>query len=142
MDFVVHHVALSVTDRTASAEFYSRFGFKEALLWEADDRSLSITQLMLGQTMLELFCYRDPLDDSNRQKEPGNNLSEVGVKHFALATDSLEEAHQALAEVEGCTAITDGRTGLRYFFVPDPDGIWVEVVQATGAAREPGVSSS
>jgi glyoxylase I family protein len=129
MGFVVHHIALSVTDRSASCEFYSRFGFEEVLLWEAEDRCLSITHLALGETILELFAYREAVDDEGRRSEPGNNLSEVGVKHFAVATDSLDEAHAAFADIEDRTAITDGRTGLRYFFVPDPDGLWVEVVQ-------------
>jgi glyoxylase I family protein len=128
-----HHVALSVKDRRASVEFYERFGFREVLVWEAEDGSLSITHLRLGDSTLELFNYRDAFDDADRRSEPGNNLLEIGPKHLALVTESLEKSHRELADVGGLTAITEGRTGLRYFFVPDPDGIWVEVVEPSRA---------
>jgi glyoxylase I family protein len=112
-----------------SVEFYERFGFREVLMWESEDGSLAITHLTLGVTILELFAYCDPVDERERRREAGNNLFEVGPKHLALATDSLEQARRELADVEGLTEITEGRTGLRYFFVPDPDGIWLEVVE-------------
>lgn len=54
----------------------------------------------------------------------------VGTKHFAMHTRDIEAAHAALvkagAEVDQRIAI--GRTGMRYFFAKDPDGILIEVV--------------
>ena len=38
----LHHIALSVCDAQASIEFYSHFGFTEAVVWRADDATLAI----------------------------------------------------------------------------------------------------
>jgi glyoxylase I family protein len=132
MSYAVHHVALSVRNRQRSVAFYERFGFRQTLLWEADDGSLSIAHLTLDGTALELFTYRDPRDDPEQRRDVGNNLDELGPKHLAVVTDDLDRAHREFADVERCTDIVEGRTGLRYFFVPDPDGIWMEVVQPVG----------
>lgn len=130
--YSIHHVALSVTNRKKSVEFYSKLGFKQVHLWEADDKSLSITHLKLGDFILELFCYADfqPAPDSIHSTK--TDLPIIGTKHFGLKVDSIEAALEDLATkgiVSKDIEITQGRTGPRYFFIPDPDGILVEIIE-------------
>jgi glyoxylase I family protein len=82
--------------------------------------------------VLELFAYTSSADDPDSRAQIGGNLDEIGVKHFALKVDSIEDARRDLIARKLApedVAITDGRTGLRYLFLRDPDGIWVEIVQ-------------
>jgi catechol 2,3-dioxygenase-like lactoylglutathione lyase family enzyme len=139
--FVVHHVAFSVSDLEASIGFYRGFGFEPGVVWAADDGSLRIAHLRLGGFTVELFCYA-----GNSGRVPvvggvGNDLEVVGVKHLGLRVRSLEGAREYLvgAGFDPGTPIRVGRTGLEYFFVRDPDGIWLEIVRDDRGAT-PGVS--
>jgi glyoxylase I family protein len=125
-----HHVALSVTDRERSVAFYNQLGFKQVHLWESDDDTLTITHLKLGDLILELFCYKDYQSASNTIHSTKTDLPVVGTKHFGLKVNSIEAAREDLADkgiVDRNVAITQGRTGPRYFFIADPDGILVEI---------------
>lgn len=130
--FSLHHLALSARDLDKTRDFYERFGFRLVLLWEAADKSLRIAHLALpGGPVLELFEYDANRDGPPSSFEVGNDLEIVGVKHFGLQVDDIHAVHRAFME-EGCGELTDvkrGRTEIDYFFVRDPDGIWVEVVQ-------------
>lgn len=129
--FGFHHTSISVTDVDRSQDFYGKFGFREVHRWISDDGTLQIRHLSLNGYLLELFAYEDPRDDPDTRAGVGGNLDEVGVKHFALSVPLLEDAWDALSEA-GIVAEADpqmGRTGIRFFFVRDPDGIWVEIVE-------------
>jgi glyoxylase I family protein len=128
--FKVHHITLSVSDAKRSKAFYSRLGFEEFSDWYAPDGSLSIHHVRLEEVILELFCYSENENIHPRASDTGNNLPEIGIKHFALRVELLEEARDTL-EKAGIMPETDnimGHTGIRYFFVRDPDGNWVEIV--------------
>ncbi len=130
--YTIHHTALSITNREKSVEFYGKLGFKQVYLWTAEDKSLSITHLKLGDFILELFCY------AKFQTAPGSihatatDLPVIGTKHFGLKVESIEVARGDLIakDVIGQDVqITQGRTGPRYFFIADPDGILVEIME-------------
>src|SRR5260370_39815076 len=130
--YTFHHACLSVTNREQSVKFYNHLGFEQVHLWEADDKSLTITHLKNGTMFLELFCYKDyrPAPESIRSTK--TDLPIIGTKHFGLRVDSIEAAREDLAAkgiAEKDVVITQGRTGPRYFFIEDPDGILVEIAE-------------
>jgi catechol 2,3-dioxygenase-like lactoylglutathione lyase family enzyme len=129
--FTAHHFALSVADLDVSVQFYASFGFRSRFAWEADDASLRIIHLILDGFILELFCCADNAGDPPLDQEIGNDLTRIGVKHLALHVADLQAAkrHLASAGLDTGTEITHGRTGLEYFFVRDPDGLWLEIVE-------------
>jgi catechol 2,3-dioxygenase-like lactoylglutathione lyase family enzyme len=77
-----------------------------------------------------MFQYAANRDLQPDNRAIGNDLEVLGVKHIAFEVADLYSAHEELRALN--TAITDivrGRTGIDYFFIADPDGNWVEVVQ-------------
>jgi glyoxylase I family protein len=132
MNYAIHHVAISVSDLQRSIAFYQKLGFSQVHHWEADDKSLTITHLLLNGFILELFCYQSFQQAPDTIHATATDLPVMGTKHFGLRVDSIEEARDDLAAkdiVEKDIAITEGRTGPRYFFIKDPDGILVEILE-------------
>lgn len=130
--YSLHHVALSVSDRDKSVAFYKQLGFKEVFLWEAEDKSLGITHLKNDTCILELFCYRDYKPAPDTIHATATDLPIIGTKHVGLGVDSIEAAREDLAAkgiVDKEIEIRQGRTGPRFFFVKDPDGILVEIME-------------
>jgi len=128
----IHHVALSVTDYQKSLEFYKQLNFSKVYFWEADDKSLSITHLKNGDFILELFCYSKPQPAPNTIHSTDTDLPIVGTKHFGLKVDSIEAAYEDLLTkglIDTSVQIAQGRTGIHYFFIEDPDGILVEIAE-------------
>jgi len=78
-----------------------------------------------------LFAYQSNDRLPPAELETGNNLSDVGVKHIAFKVQDLEIAYAGFRRLDNFKLgkVTQGRTGIKYFFVRDPDGNWVEVVQ-------------
>jgi glyoxylase I family protein len=128
----VHHVTLSVRDSGKSAEFYSLFGFKAALRWMAPDGSLIISHLLREDGfILELFRYAENADEPIIEACIGNDLERLGVKHLAFRVADLRTTYSELLTLKcgRLTEIQSGRTGIDYFFIADPDGNWVEIVE-------------
>ncbi len=128
MEFNIHHVAISVSDIQKAIEFYLLFGFKEVASYK--DENLEIKHLYLNGFILEVFSFKD-----YKEREIFNlwdDLKILGVKHFALKVDDIEKARDFFIEkgiISEDTKISKGRTGILYFFVKDPDGNFVEIVQ-------------
>jgi catechol 2,3-dioxygenase-like lactoylglutathione lyase family enzyme len=131
-EFSPHHVALSVRDCAASARFYEFFGYEVVLTWQAEDDSLTIVHLMRSDgQVVELFGYAANRAAAPLTPAPGNDLDRLGLKHFAFNVEDIEGAREAIlaATLGEVTPIVHGRTRIAYFFVRDPDGNWVEIVQ-------------
>jgi len=129
--FSIHHVALSVTNMKRTIEFYARFGFKVAYQWQSDDASLQISHLKLGETFLELFCFKNYQEAPESSKELMSDLPRIGVKHFGLKVKSVHETKAFLIEngYQEEIEIIRGKTEVDYFFIKDPDGILLEFIQ-------------
>ncbi|MES3017451.1 MAG: VOC family protein [Bacteroidota bacterium] len=128
--FRYHHTAISVSNIEKSIDFYSRMGFKEVLLWQSENKDLIIANLKLNDFYLELFCYTD-FQASTVNSELNNDLKHIGVRHFALQVDSVDKAKVFFEKnsIASNIKVNLGRTGLKYFFITDPDKIFVEIVE-------------
>ena len=130
--FAGHHIAVSVRDLHRSMAFYQVLGFRLGLEWVDADGGLTITHMVHEcGLLLEMFEYAD-----NRELDPlslprGNDTHQLGVRHVGFRVDDLEQARRALLDAgyDELTDVKHGRTGIDYFFVKDPDGVWVELVE-------------
>jgi catechol 2,3-dioxygenase-like lactoylglutathione lyase family enzyme len=128
--FGAHHVAISVRDLDATAAFYGVLRFRLRLLWQARDGSLKIAHFANPDGyFLEAFAYADNATLPPLDLALGNDPSSIGVKHFSFAVHDLQATRAELIEqgVKSVTEIGRGRTEMDFFFVQDPDGIWVEI---------------
>lgn len=107
-------------------------GYKQVHRYDEEDGSMSIVHLKLGDTFLEIFAYKKNRDAKPVDYEYANNLEDIGVKHIALWTDDIEAALEDM-KVKGYadenTKIKVGRTKVTYFFIQDPDDVWVEFIK-------------
>lgn len=128
--FTSHHVTVSVRDIEASIEFYSRLGFQSVLRWKSGTRELQISHLELDGTVLELFAYAANSESPALDLTVGNDIPQLGVRHFGLSVEDIDEAREFLLS-EQCevTEVSQGRTMIDFFYVKDPDGVWVEIVR-------------
>lgn len=129
--FDIIHVAISVTDIEKSIEFYKMFGFKEFKSWNAEDDSIKIATLKLNNTVLEMFCYKEYTELPEIQKDIATDLPIIGTKHFALGVENIDEAKEFVIYNNICKSVNikKGRLGKKYFFISDPDGILVEIIE-------------
>lgn len=132
MNYKPHHTAISVRNLDRSLGFYKTLGYEQVHRYDEDDGSMTIVHLKLGNSFLEIFAYKKNDNKPPVDYEYANNLEDIGVKHIALWTDDIEAALadlQAKGLANQDAKITVGRTKVSYFFIQDPDGVWVEFVQ-------------
>lgn len=130
--FSPHHVAISVSDFDQSMVFYEKLGFHEVMRWQAEDGALTIVQMQLDGMLLEMFCYASSKVGEIGQQTLASDLKRVGSKHFGLRVVDIEVARRQLIEsglADASVTVTKGRTGIKYLFLRDPDGLFVEIVQ-------------
>lgn len=129
--FNVVHVAISVSNIRRSIDFYKRFGFKEFKSWDAADESIKIRMLKLNNFILEIFCYKNNIELPKTANSIATDLPVLGTKHFALGVSNIEKAKRWVLEnnIVDEVNINIGRLGKSYFFIKDPDGILVEIIE-------------
>ncbi len=123
------HSMIRVLDEARSLDFYKRaFGLEVADRLDFSDFTLIYLSNAEQSFELELTVNKD-------QSEPydlGN-----GYGHFAVSVDDLDSEH-ARFEAEGLNPrklvefAPDGKLVGRFFFVADPDGYQIEVLERGG----------
>lgn len=126
------HVAMSVSDLDKSIDFYKRvFGFECIKRFYIEALKAEACFLKKGDSTLELFNFKDfkPLPDY--RKSLVTELKTLGVKHFAFKIKNIEEVYRYFKDtgIEFATEMRMGGSGLRYFFMKDPDNILIEVIE-------------
>lgn len=129
--FNVNHVSISVIDMEKSVEFYKKFGFDDFKSWKAEDESIKINMLKLNNTVLEMFCYKNYTELPETAKSVATDLPVIGTKHFALGVEDIEKAKEFVLNnnIYDNIEIKVGRLGKPYFFIKDPNGILVEIIE-------------
>ena len=139
----VAHIGLCVTDMARSARFYCELlGFQHCrrLEMSADQVSdflgfdppghdLKAQYLSLGDFQLELLQYQPAGEDRVR----GRAMSETGLTHISIGVESVAAVLARLAEYGGELVATIGEAAA---MIRDPDGQFVELLEATSAAQE------
>lgn len=128
--FVFNHTTISVNNLSKSLEFYKQFGFN--IVKEYHDEIVDIYHLKLNNVILEIFHYVDYFDLPEHAKDLGVDLKTIGNKHFGLGVKDILKAKEYI-ESKGIykeeIKIVQGRLGKPYFFIKDPDGILMEIIQ-------------
>ncbi len=123
------HTMIRVLDLDKSMDFYQRaFGLDLAQRFDFDDFTLAYLRNDESDFEIELTW-------NHGQQEPYTHGS--GYGHVALSVDDCEAEHDRLVG-EGFAPnpvkqmAHDGQKLARFFFVEDPDGYKIEVVERQG----------
>ena len=123
------HSMVRVLDETRSLDFYDKaFGLK--LADKFDFGSFALIYLRNAESPFEV-----ELTVNGDQKEPydlGN-----GYGHLAVTVDSVDAEHARMAKAglkpgDVKDFKHDGKTLARFFFISDPDGYKIEVIERGG----------
>ena len=125
----VIHTMVRVMDEARSVKFYSdAFGLKVADRFPFDGFTLVYLRNDENDVEIELTV-------NDGQSEPYDHGNAYG--HVAFCVDDLEAEHQrikalGLEPTDPKTLNHDGKPLARFFFMTDPDGYKIEVLQRQG----------
>ncbi|MFP4126364.1 MAG: VOC family protein [Alphaproteobacteria bacterium] len=126
------HVMVRVHELDRSIDFYRRaFGLEVADRFEFDSFALVYLRNAENDVELELTL--------NKDREPPYDMGD-GYGHLAFCVDDLDAEH-ARFEAEGFAPRDivaferEGALMARFFFVQDPDGYKIEILQRHGRYR-------
>lgn len=126
------HMMIRVLDEQRSRDFYARaFGLEAAARFEFEGFTLVYLRNPENDVELELTI-------NHGRTEPYTHGD--GYGHLAVAVDDLDAEHRRLQELGfNPNPIKefhrDGQLMARFFFVQDPDGYKIEVLQKHGRYR-------
>ena len=86
----------------------------------------TMKRFKLGQNTLKLVTYDEP---PPVEVVPGGGPAARGVRYLSIVVSNLRALHDSLVDAgyEIAKPITEFAGGIRFFFVVDPDGNWLEV---------------
>ncbi len=131
--FTIDHYAISVADADRSIAFYEKLEFSVIKDYRAEDGSVRIVHMQNGNFILELFSYPDSAKVPEFVNTLGEDLKVQGAKHMGLNVQDIDAAATYLQQAGALRQkpeICEGRLGRPYFFIKDPDGIFVEIISA------------
>lgn len=119
------HTCVRVKDLDQSLEFYSDvLGMKEVRRLDYPDFKFTLVYLALPGDEVELELTYNY--DQSEPYELGN-----GYGHIAIGVDNLEDTHEEFSQsgqdVTELKGLSDGAAS--YFFIKDPDGYKIEIIQ-------------
>ena len=122
----IGHIAITCQEIDKSLDFYTRvLGLPEAFRMSRDDGGLWMVYVKTGGGgFIELFANGDA------PPEIADNAS--GFKHVCLWVDDIEATLHDL-QAKGLdvdpSGIRTGRSKCRQYFIADPDGVRIELMQ-------------
>lgn len=128
--FSFNHVTISVNSLQETIEFYKKFGFQNKK--EYHDKEVDIVLLELNNMVLEIFHYQNREELPEHSKDLGVDLRTIGNKHFGLGVKDINEGKRFVERNklnDSEIIIHEGRLGKPYFFIKDPNGILVEIIE-------------
>lgn len=134
----IAHSAIKVKNIEETVKFYSdTLGFKESFRIYNDDGSLSIVYLYITQgQFLEIF--------PDGEGEIQHDFSAIGHSHICYEVDNIEEA---IVEIRSKGVIIDselrkGKSGSLQFWISDPDGNRIEIMEILPDSMQANVNKS
>ena len=128
--FNFNHVTISVDNLENTLNFYKKFGF--IIHKEYHDENVDIVMLKLNNMILEIFHYIENNKLPEHSKNLNIDLKTIGNKHFGLGVKNIEMAKKFIEENKlnvDEIIINKGRLGKPYFFIKDPNGILMEIIE-------------
>lgn len=123
------HSMIRVLEETRSVDFY-RKAFGLEIAQRLDFETFTLVYMSNAETPFELELT------VNKGREEAYNLGD-GYGHLAISVDDLDAEHARFAELglspnKIVEFNRDGTLFARFFFVTDPDGYKIEVLQRHG----------
>ena len=126
------HIALSVSNLGVTLEFYRRnFGFELVEEYAMQSSGLKMCILKKDNIALEVFEFKDHQALPQYRKSLDSDLRTIGVKHCSFEVSNIQGSYDKLKShaVEFAGDICTFEDGRRYFFIKDPDGILIEIME-------------
>ncbi len=126
------HIAISVSSLTRSIAFYSKyFGVKVIARYKFKDKGMQIVIVKNNDLTLELFKISNSKPLPQYRRKLDTDLKTLGVKHFSLETNNIAVLYNKFrkARVEIAVDLRAFADGRKYFFIKDPDGILIEIME-------------
>lgn len=127
------HVGISVSNIRRSSAFYCKhFGLKRDHVYRHPELGMTIVILARGDITVELFEFKQRKPLPGYRRSLARDLRTLGVKHFSVEVFNIEAVYRKFkaGKVPLATDICVFSNGKRYFFIKDPDGILVEIMEA------------
>lgn len=123
----IHHVAVICSDYERSKRFYTEvLGLRViAENYRAARQSWKLDLALPGGGQIELFSFPSPPSRPSTPEACGARHICFAVTDVAAAKAALEAKGQAVEPIR-----VDDRTGKRFTFLPDPDGLPIELYEA------------